>query len=753
MHMRTKISKAAFILITLFLSGCGREDSEELVFQSNCNQEETAELVSTETENRLDTRKEEDIRYPLVATPSDAEWITFVIASEGNYCIFDGEKYGFITEAGEETAPFIYDIAYPFSEGLACVCQYGKYGYIDLKGETAIPFEYDRATPFVEGLAYFASGDTYGFMDKTGKPVFYLECDSISSFQEGLAYFSKGGRYGYIDKKGQVAIEPFFDDAGYFKEGLAKVLKGGRYGVINRDGDYIVAAEYDSITIDDSFIIARCNGKYACFDKTGQSILEQCDHIDVMIKGKYICFVKDGKAGLSDEKGNIFIEPLYDGIGLQSPEQALFLVWKDGLYGVVDLQGEIKIPVAYTRIYYDSYADSIEGGVFLLTDTNGSKECIDTADFSKKIPCNYDSINWLDENRAVVSLDGLSGIIDRKGNLIEPIEYDMIRFFSEGELWLKKGSETWFYNSKGEEVEDLGGYDDISEKGNYYQVEKNGKYGFLNKQGEEVVPPVYSYVSSGDVYGCHENVYILTDYNSDIHNSIIKTGELGRNDISGALLQNEITPKIGLYQEFTQEGNLSVDDEHIHARSQEDLRGYRKTYKLYDLDDSGEPILFFNAEPYEYHNFPESYSGFYAIWDDQLVELFTGYECGGSLRGDYVCLWYDTETSQVLPGKNGVWGGFGGYMNCGTVYDWKAGEVTNIASFERISQAILNYRNEELLEHAELFYDEENNPYTREAIEQVNGRIATKYSVNDVQTTMEEYQEMSDRYQILFYVE
>ena len=151
-------------------------------------------------------------------------------------------------------------------------------------------------------------------------------------------------------------------------------------------------------------------------------------------------------------------------------------------------------------------------------------------------------------------------------------------------------------------------------------------------------------------------------------------------------------------------------------------------------------------------NFPESYSGFYAIQNDQLVELFTGDECGGSFRGDYACLWYDREASRVLPGTNGLWGGFGGYYSYGAVYDRKDGEMASIASFGHMNQAIGNYRTEEL-EHAELVYDQENRPYTKEMLEQVEGGSVQIYSVNDVQTTIEEYQEMRGRYQILFPVE
>ena len=748
--MIIRINKAAFILILVFLSGCGKEESTPENRVDTSAKVESNEDVSAKTESNEDISEETGMQYPLIATPADAKKIELAIVSEDNYCIFDGEKYGFITENGEEIAPCIYDIAYPFNEGLACVCKDGKYGYIDLEGETAIPFDYDRATPFVEGLAYFSIGDTYGFMDQTGTPVFQFECDSISSFQEGLAYFSKDGQYGYVDQNGQMVIKPVFDDAGYFQEGLAKVRKDGRCGVINRDGDFIIAAEYDSINIEDWFIITQSDGKYTCFDRTGKSLLEQSDGIGyITTRENYACFWKDEKQGLIDEQGNVLIEPMYDWILSLIPEQNLLIVQEDGLYGIVDLQGEIMIPAVYDYIRYDSYEDGTEGGMLVLTDADGKIESMDAADLSERIPCNYDSIVWLNEDKAVVSLNGLSGIIDREGRLIEPVGYDIIKIFDSGAVWMQKDSKTWFYNSSGEIVEDIGDYDDIFQYGNCYQTKLNGKYGFLNEKGEKVIPTVYDSVKGYNAYGS-ANVCILTDYSSDIRDSVIKTGETQQTDISNALLQNEITPRIGLYQRFTQNGCISVDDFTVNGftASQEYLKEYRKTYKLYDLNHTGKPILYFQAEPYINHNFPMSYSGFYAIRDNQLVELITGYECGGSMRGDYVCLWYDRETARIFLGTNGFYGGFGGYASSGDVYDGKEGEMTSIASFEWMTQPLAYFSDEEL-GHAELVYDNEGKPYTKEIIEQAEKEIAQIYWVNRVQTTVEEYQEMTDRYQMI----
>ncbi|MCM1386833.1 MAG: WG repeat-containing protein [Bacillus sp. (in: Bacteria)] len=771
-----RIRKPVLILLLLFLAGCGRKENaveneaenkaesaagngENASMDTKENDEDipTAEgILTMENENEASISEKPAIieetspQYPLITTSPHGT--DFVLVSEGTYCIFDGEKYGFITEDGEEIAPCIYDIAYPFSEGLACVCKDGKYGYIDLTGETVIPFTYDRATPFAEGLAYFATGEDYGFIDKTGTQVFALECDSVSSFREGLAYFSIDGRYGYIDQGGQIVIEPVFDYAAYFQDGLVQVMQNGRYGVINRKGELIVAAEYDSIEIGDSFINACVDEKYTCFDRTGKALLEQYDDIRFSTGENYIYIQKGEKYGLADKNGNVLFEPMYDMISLL-PGENFLRIRENELYGIVDLQGEFRIPAVYSDIRYDSYdrkADAAEDGMLVLTDADGHVESMNIVDFSEKIPCVYDSIVWISHDRAVVEQDGLSGIIDREGNLIEPIAY-AARIMSDGAVWLRKDKGAKFYTNKGEAV-DIDDYDGISKTGNCYQVEKNGMYGFLNEEGEEVCPLIYDYIRNDRIFGADN---ILFSWGSE-NDFIIKTGEAEQVYITNAILQNEITPRIRPYREFTENGNINIVSIAAPGGSmsiaQEELREYHKTYALFDFDNTGEPILYFEAAPYIKNGFPMSYSGFYMVRDNQLVEIDTGYECGGSLRGDFACFWYDKETSRILLGTNGVWGGFPGNIYAGEIYDRKDGEIVKIASLECFILSLSDFDEEELSQ-PELVYNLDGEPFTKEGIEQAeSGTMAVVHYINDNQTTIEKYQEMDDRYRMIIFL-
>lgn len=108
-------------------------------------------------------------------------------------------------------------------------------------------------------------------------------------------------------------------------------MQNGRTGVINRRGEMIVTVEYDSVTIDDVFILAKCDDKWTCFDKSGKVIAEQYDIIRT--DGEYLCVQKGQKMGLLDKKGTVLIEPVYEQIW--PLEENLFEINEGGSCGAL----------------------------------------------------------------------------------------------------------------------------------------------------------------------------------------------------------------------------------------------------------------------------------------------------------------------------------------------------------------------------------------------------------------------------------
>lgn len=682
--------------------------------------------------------------YPKVAKLPEDKWFYQVMYSEGCYCIFDGSHYGFMTEEGEEIAPFIYEQASPFSEGLACVCLDGKYGFIGKEGETELPFIYDQAASFTEGLAYYRIGEDYGFIDHEGKVVLQPDCDSVSTFQEGRAYFTIDGLYGYLDKTGRVVAEPVYEDAGYFRDGLARVMRNGRYGLIGTEGEEILPTEYDEIYLTDSFIIAKKDDLEYCFDREGRQCLEE--GWDRIIAREGILLVeRNGRFGLFDRNGKRLLEPEYDSL-YPIPEKELVIVKNNGLYGVIDYEGKEKVPFVYSDISYD---DAGAGGLRVTREESYEEEQgirhrkkvgflgFTQGDSFAEIPADYDYLSIFEGDRAVVRMEEKYGIIRRDGSLEYPVEYDSINLYANGAMAFWTGNRVKLFDSGGNEIYS-GNASVISQYGRCYYVLIDGKYGFLNEQGELVVSADHGFLSSSDytVYGA-DNILLVANNIQDRNRLLIKTDEGEGSGLQKVFLQNHITPGKKEYLDFLireeQENNIELDQA---------PRNFSKLYRM-----GGELVLYFYQEPYEWWNLPMSNSGFYVFRDGKMQELAAGYECGGTSGGDYICFWYDKAESRMKPGVREYCGGFGGYEYGGTIYELQGGEAKATASWSTVCQTSGNYDQEDLLENAKLFYDDDNNPYTRETV--LEADIVTEYEVNGKRTTVNRYEEIRDRYRYL----
>lgn len=696
----------------------------------------------------------EESRYPkIVRLPR--KWIDLVMYSEGCYCIFDGSFYGFMTEDGEEIAPYIYERAFPFSEGLACVCLDGKYGYIGKDGETVIPFLYDQASPFTDGLAYFRAGKEYGFIDHEGKTVLQPDCDSISSFQEGRAYFSVDGLYGYLDRTGKILAEPVYEDAGYFREGLAIVMQNGCYGVIGADGEEVLPAEYGAVSVEDGYIMAWKDTLVSCFDREGRLCIEgEWNRIEAE-DGLFVAG-RDGKDWLFDGNGTVLLEG-YDFLE-PIPEKRLVIAMKDGSWGVVDYEGNERVPFSWNRITYEEEGT---GGLRVVRDRDPveGQEGINDADFGYlgfteqgdfvEIPPIYDFLSFQGD-RAVAGMDGKYGVIRRDGEIEIPLEYDNVKLFENGAVALRTGHKTVLYDSRGEAVYsevNSGGSISIYQCGRGFRIEDGGKYGILDERGEPIVPLIYDTFSSYPVCGA-DDVFMMKQYAQSGQKLLVRVGEgdgFRRPEAfwTEGLLQNHITPRAEVYLEFLQDGVIGGAERLVPIS---ELPQARRTFsKLYRVGE--EVVLYFYSEPYADANFPESNSGFFVYRDGKMEELAAGSECGGSMRGDHICFWYDRKGSRRMLGIRGAWGGFGGYAYSGDVYELRSQGAELTASYSSVTQTSGNYSMEELEEDAGLFYDDKGRTYTAESIRDASS--VTEYEVNGERTTQERFAETVDRYRYI----
>ena len=143
--------------------------------------------------------------------------------------------------------------------------------------------------------------------------------------------------------------------------------------------------------------------------------------------------------------------------------EGLARVCKDKKYGFIDKLGHEIISCKYDD------AKDYDKGISVVT--LGDKKGAINREGDMVIPCKYDNINLCkDDSLAAAFINETSGFIDLEGNVVVPFDYDYCGTFSEG----------------------------------LADVRKNGLIGFVNKNGELVIPCKYENLYNG--YGFREGL-------------------------------------------------------------------------------------------------------------------------------------------------------------------------------------------------------------------------------------------------------
>jgi hypothetical protein len=317
-----------------------------------------------------------------------------------------------------------------FNEGLAAVWESGsggtKWGYIDYNGKVVIPFKYDDAMQFSDGLAAVKITDKnsakWGFIDKKGKVVIPFEYDEVKPFSDGLAavrigidYVGTGaGPWGYIDKKGKLVIPMEHYYATSFSYGRAAVSDserhapdGIKYGYIDTSGNLVIPMKYytnnggypHDLSHNDGLATVRTpnssppDGGWGFMDVDGKVLIEVGDmwrnmdpYTPHFRNGMALVFLNE-KEGWQfiDTKGNVLDVNLlsYAGVPYNFNEGLAVVYnieWEEFayLYGVVDKEGNIVMPLEYSHISRingsHAFVQLEYGGLWGIVRFNGNTE-------------------------------------------------------------------------------------------------------------------------------------------------------------------------------------------------------------------------------------------------------------------------------------------------------------------------------------------------------------------------------------------
>ena len=278
-----------------------------------------------------------------------------------------------------------------------------------------------------------------------------------------------------------------------------------KVGVIDRDGNTILDSTYTDV-----YIPNPLKDVFICFDgdsssvvnSKGEKIFEDYKDISALITSEsslldleknVLRYKKDGLYGLINLDGEVVTEPIYEEISSLKNRPGRILVKKDDKYGVLDSKGKIVVPISYYSIVGDEYCEDENayantGYIVSIKTNNGIMYGYYNSTGKKVLDTKYESITrvleYEDEaNYLIVMSNGKKGVL-RNGKKLIDLDYQDVIYSRLSKIFI---------------------------------VNKNGKYGFFSKNGREILEPKYeSYQIAGEYISVTEDgKNVLYDINGN----------------------------------------------------------------------------------------------------------------------------------------------------------------------------------------------------------------------------------------------
>jgi len=219
--------------------------------------------------------------------------------------------------------------------------------------------------------------------------------------------------------------------------------------------------------------------------------------------------------GMTDEKGTVVIPADYDyiwGFGSDTATIARKRYWNQ-LARVMDIQYQL-ISKGGFLIYeypYNLIPEPVSEG--LIRTFNSTLQTFGYTDLTgnRFIKYKFREARDFSEGKAAVrdGKTGLFGFINKKGNFIfEPL-YTEAFSFSEGKAVVKKNGRYYYCLPDGKEIPIQGNYTRVFDlKEGFSVVANDSAYGFIDKGGNEILPPKFVFLDNFD-----KGIAVFVDHN------------------------------------------------------------------------------------------------------------------------------------------------------------------------------------------------------------------------------------------------
>ncbi|MFP5438515.1 MAG: WG repeat-containing protein [Bacteroidia bacterium] len=316
----------------------------------------------------------------------------------------------------------------------------------------------------------------------TEKIVIPVEHDSVdydySLRKEKVLRLKKKGSWGAVNMEGKELLPfKFFKIQYANNNGVALAKKTAQSPVALLFNGKSYKKELAQADVYDNVVIATHNGKKGLFAGSKEVLPFEYDSIYTG-SGYNASYAGKNKIKVKRDAFKTFIQNITN-----------LIVIKDKKYGIADAQGNLVVPVQFDNITYDYLRKfyKLKSGKLMGVYFQAEKVTTDII---------YDEVSS-DGMSLIVIKDKKRGLMDYKGNITIPAEYDQLNDYGNGVYKAVKDKKYGVVSRDGKVLIPLE-YDNVDSFAftfkELFKVEKDGKKGVVNIENKIIIPIAYEFV-------------------------------------------------------------------------------------------------------------------------------------------------------------------------------------------------------------------------------------------------------------------
>ena len=418
----------------------------------------------------------------------------------GNTSIPDKKLTTFFNPVRQWKSKFKY--GYNFHYGLSIVSNMnGKIGVIDTNGREIIPLTHNinEIKIYYPNRIAVKTNSKWGIADTNNRIVVPLEFDEVYVLPNGNIRVNVGAKYGLFSSNGQEILPAKYDNilGGSFHSNRIIAMKDSKYGCVDTSGKIIISFVYDEIFgFWKGISGVKKNDCWGYIDSNGIELTpiqyDETGNFSDSLGRIY----SNGKTGYVGRNGKEVIPLDYN--QLQDFRCGRIAALKDKKWGFIDKNNKVVIP-----FIYDEVTNFSKDGVAKVFKFHGKKHgregLIDTMG-NELLHVKYTFLGHYDRERAYIREKpfGKSKYINLRTGVITQLPYSWIGFFYTNRAVAEIGNKMGFINLNGNVVIPIKyNYFTDRDTGKYIgaQLEKDGKWGLIDTNGNEIIPFVYDKIS------------------------------------------------------------------------------------------------------------------------------------------------------------------------------------------------------------------------------------------------------------------